>query len=120
MTQVQLHRFILNAYPKPDGMTQEDYNDNIKNLVGETFKQFENNQKVQKEKDSSIDNLYKPKEPVTPEAIKRPKDDGSFFGMGPDSDKRNKEQADWDKEYGGILNPNTGLPLRKNNRNRSK
>ena len=120
MTQVQLHRFILNAYPKPDGMTQEDYNDNIKNLVGETFKQFENNQKVQKEKDSSIDNLYKPKEPVTPEVIKRPKDDGGFFGMGPDSDKRNKEQADWDKKYRGILNPDTGLPLRKNNRNRSK
>jgi hypothetical protein len=64
--------------------------------------------------------LYKPKEPVTPEVIKRPKDDGGFFGMGPDSDKRNKEQADWDKKYRGILNPDTGLPLRKNNRNRSK
>jgi len=50
----------------------------------------------------------------------RPKDDGGFFGIGPDSDKRNKEQDDWDKKYGGVLNPSTGLPLRKNNRNRSK
>ena len=112
MTQVQLHNFILKAYPKPEGMTDDDYNDNIKNLVGETFKQFEDGNVIQKQKKDNIDNLYKPKK-VIPKINKRPKDDGSFFGMGPDSDKRNKEQADWDKKYKGILDPDTGLPINK-------
>ena len=115
MTQVQLHRFILNAYPKPKDMTQEDYNDNIKNLVGETFKQFDNNQTLQKKKDSSIDDLYKTKEDnnVIKSVPPRPDSGNLIF----DSD----EEDAWDKKYGDThFRDGKPKPVKKTSSNRSK
>tara|TARA_R110002050_G_scaffold95482_4_gene198701 strand:- start:322 stop:1419 length:1098 start_codon:yes stop_codon:yes gene_type:complete len=96
INQVDLHKFILKAYPKPDDLSQEDYNENVSNLIKETFKQEGISKDNIKKSDESISNLYKDKDDKnTKEKVSkvdpRP-DDGKFF----DSDK---EDA-WDKQYG--------------------
>ena len=114
MTKVQLHKFILNAYPKPTDMSDEDYNDNIKNLVGETFKNFENNKVIQKKKDSSIDNLYgenkgSPKRIL--DSNGNAPDRGDIvkgFGLIITDEEKQKQKA-WDDLYGKDFNPN-GTP----------
>lgn len=96
INQVDLHKFILKAYPKPDDLSQEDYNENVSNLIKETFKQEGISKDNIKKSDESISNLYKDKDDKnTKEKVSRvdPRpDDGKFF----DSDK---EDA-WDKQYG--------------------
>ena len=89
----KLHEFIIKAYPKPEGISADDYNENIKNLVEETFKNFEQSEQTKKKESDSISNLYKEKkeEGVIEKVDPRP-DDGSFF----DSDA---EDA-WDEKYG--------------------
>ena len=93
LTKVQLHEFLLKSYPKPEGISEEDYNDNLKNLIEETFKGFEDKQKSAKEKSQSIKDLYgEKKEDDKIEKVPPRPDDGSFF----DSDA---EDA-WDDKYG--------------------
>jgi len=95
INQVDLHKFILKAYPKPDNLSQEDYNENVSNLIKETFKQEGITKDNIKKSDKSIGDLYKDKDDKeTQEVAKVPArpDDGKFF----DSDA---EDA-WDKKYG--------------------
>ena len=95
INQVDLHKFILKAYPKPDDLSQEDYNENVSNLIKETFKQEGITKDNIKKSDKSIGDLYKDKDDKeTQEVAKVPArpDDGKFF----DSDA---EDA-WDKKYG--------------------
>ena len=108
LKEEQLHNFILKAYPKPDGISTEEYNENIKNLVLEAFKGFKQSKTNKNKQAEDISNLYKTKPNI------RPKDDGIFF----DSDEVNKKQAEWDKLYKGKLDPDTGLPIDKKRRNR--
>ena len=93
VSQVDLHKFIIQAYPKPDDISQEEYNENISNLIKETFKQEDITKQNKKKADDSISNLYKEKkeESVIEKVDSRP-DDGSFF----DSD----DEDAWDKKYG--------------------
>jgi len=95
INQVDLHKFILKAYPKPDDLSQEDYNENVSNLIKETFKQEGITKDNIKKSDKSISDLYKDKDDKkTQEVAKVPPrpDDGNFF----DSDA----QDAWDKKYG--------------------
>jgi hypothetical protein len=114
MTKVQLHKFILNAYPKPSDMSDEDYNDNIKNLVGETFKNFENNEAIKKKKDSSIDNLYGEKKDSPKRILDKkgnaPSRNNIVKGFGfVTTDEEQKKLDEWDSLYGKDFNPN-GTP----------
>ena len=114
MTKVQLHKFILNAYPKPTDMSDEDYNDNIKNLVGETFKNFENNKVLQKKKDSSIDNLYEEKKDSPKRILDKkgyaPSRNKIVKGFGfVTTDEEQKKLDEWDALYGKDFYPN-GAP----------
>jgi len=76
ITKVKLHEFILKAYPKPEGISEKDYNDNVKNLVEESFKGFDK----------------KTEKTVVGEKVEPRPDDGSFFDS-PAEDA-------WDRKYG--------------------
>lgn len=95
VSQVDLHKFIIQAYPKPDDISQEEYNENISNLIKETFKQEDITKQNKKKADDSISNLYKDKDDKKEEVDKVPPrpDSGNLVF---DSD----EEDAWDKKYG--------------------
>lgn len=95
VSQVDLHKFIIQAYPKPDDISQEEYNENISNLIKETFKQEDITKQNKKKADDSISNLYKDKDDKKEEVDKVPPrpDSGNLIF---DSD----EEDAWDKKYG--------------------
>jgi hypothetical protein len=95
-------------------MSDEDYNDNIKNLVGETFKNFENNEAIKKKKDSSIDNLYGEKKDSPKRILDKkgnaPSRNNIVKGFGfVTTDEEQKKLDEWDSLYGKDFNPN-GTP----------
>ncbi len=95
LTKPQLHEFILKAYPKPEGISEEDYNENVKNLVEETFKSFEATKEAKTKKSNVIKDLYKDektKKSVVGEKVDARPDDGSFFDS--------PAEEEWDRLYG--------------------
>ena len=122
ITKSQLHEFILKAYPKPEGISEEDYNDNVKNLVEESFKSFDATEQAKKEKEQikkkksqSIKDLYneKPERKLDAKG-NAPSRNDIVKGLGlMITDEEKRKLKEWDDLYGEDFNPNGTPKIKK-------
>ena len=122
ITKSQLHEFILKAYPKPEGISEEDYNDNVKNLVEESFKSFDateqdkkEKEQIKKKKSQSIKDLYneKPERKLDAKG-NAPSRNDIVKGLGlMITDEEKRKLKEWDDLYGEDFNPNGTPKIKK-------